>query len=164
MVDDGGAYEASAPFPCPDGLTPDDQEDCDGGIVEACDPTSPSPVPCQNGLGCVPQDCHGVIGKALAWAAATGVSIALYTVIDAQGVRAAPSAENPSIRARLDILSRPDLRIALTTACAAPDVTIITEARSAERIGGAWNRAYGFATVTLERSGWCGGSSVSSSR
>jgi drug/metabolite transporter (DMT)-like permease len=30
--------------------------------------------------------------KAIAWAAATGVSIALYTVIDAQGVRAAPSA------------------------------------------------------------------------
>lgn len=33
-----------------------------------------------------------VAPKALAWAAATGVSIALYTVIDAQGVRAAPSA------------------------------------------------------------------------
>ena len=30
--------------------------------------------------------------KALGWAVATGVSIALYTVIDAQGVRAAPSA------------------------------------------------------------------------
>ncbi|MCC7267773.1 MAG: EamA family transporter [Caulobacteraceae bacterium] len=30
--------------------------------------------------------------KALAWAAATGVTIALYTVIDAQGVRAAPTA------------------------------------------------------------------------
>jgi drug/metabolite transporter (DMT)-like permease len=30
--------------------------------------------------------------KALAWAAATGVCIALYTVLDAQGVRAAPSA------------------------------------------------------------------------
>ena len=131
-VDDGGTYEASAPFPCSDGLTPDDQEDggcqvssgygcclrgasgakaslcyervqvelgtachqggetfltclgsrddsvccfykgagnttnsrfradCDGGIVEACDPTGPSPVRCQNGLGCVAQDCHGV--------------------------------------------------------------------------------------------------------
>lgn len=30
--------------------------------------------------------------KALLWAAATGVTIALYTVIDAQGVRAAPTA------------------------------------------------------------------------
>lgn len=30
--------------------------------------------------------------KALAWAGATGVSIALYTVLDAQGVRAAPGA------------------------------------------------------------------------
>jgi drug/metabolite transporter (DMT)-like permease len=30
--------------------------------------------------------------KAIAWAGATGVCIALYTVIDAQGVRAAPSA------------------------------------------------------------------------
>jgi drug/metabolite transporter (DMT)-like permease len=30
--------------------------------------------------------------KALAWSALTGVTIALYTVIDAQGVRAAPSA------------------------------------------------------------------------
>jgi len=30
--------------------------------------------------------------KALMWAGATGVSIALYTVLDAQGVRAAPSA------------------------------------------------------------------------
>jgi drug/metabolite transporter (DMT)-like permease len=30
--------------------------------------------------------------KALAWAAATGVTIALYTVLDAQGVRAAPGA------------------------------------------------------------------------
>jgi drug/metabolite transporter (DMT)-like permease len=30
--------------------------------------------------------------RALGWATATGVSIALYTVIDAQGVRAAPSA------------------------------------------------------------------------
>ncbi len=30
--------------------------------------------------------------KALSWAIATGITIALYTVIDAQGVRAAPSA------------------------------------------------------------------------
>jgi drug/metabolite transporter (DMT)-like permease len=30
--------------------------------------------------------------KAIAWAGATGVCIALYTVVDAQGVRAAPSA------------------------------------------------------------------------
>src|SRR5207253_9816357 len=32
--------------------------------------------------------------RALAWSALTGVTIALYTVIDAQGVRAAPSAES----------------------------------------------------------------------
>ena len=31
-------------------------------------------------------------GKALAWAVATGACVALYTVIDAQGVRAAPGA------------------------------------------------------------------------
>ena len=30
--------------------------------------------------------------RALGWAGATGASIALYTVLDAQGVRAAPSA------------------------------------------------------------------------
>ncbi|MGH8174883.1 MAG: EamA family transporter [Steroidobacter sp.] len=35
---------------------------------------------------------HRVDRTAIAWAAATGVCIALYTVIDAQGVRAAPSA------------------------------------------------------------------------
>jgi drug/metabolite transporter (DMT)-like permease len=33
-----------------------------------------------------------VTARALAWSALTGVTIALYTVIDAQGVRAAPSA------------------------------------------------------------------------
>jgi drug/metabolite transporter (DMT)-like permease len=33
-----------------------------------------------------------VTGPALAWSALTGITIALYTVIDAQGVRAAPSA------------------------------------------------------------------------
>lgn len=33
-----------------------------------------------------------VNARAIAWACATGASIALYTVIDAQGVRAAPSA------------------------------------------------------------------------
>jgi drug/metabolite transporter (DMT)-like permease len=33
-----------------------------------------------------------VTRQALAWASATGLSIAVYTVIDAQGVRAAPSA------------------------------------------------------------------------
>jgi drug/metabolite transporter (DMT)-like permease len=52
------------------------------------------------GIGLV---CAGVIAiglgnrvdlRAVAWAAATGVSIALYTVIDAQGVRAAPSAQS----------------------------------------------------------------------
>jgi drug/metabolite transporter (DMT)-like permease len=37
---------------------------------------------------------HRVDLRAVAWAAATGVSIALYTVIDAQGVRAAPSAQS----------------------------------------------------------------------
>ena len=30
--------------------------------------------------------------RALGWALATGATIAIYTVIDAQGVRAAPSA------------------------------------------------------------------------
>jgi drug/metabolite transporter (DMT)-like permease len=35
---------------------------------------------------------RGVSREAIGWAAATGVMIALYTVIDAQGVRAAPSA------------------------------------------------------------------------
>jgi len=52
------------------------------------------------GIGLV---CAGVITvglgqhvnlKAVGWAAATGVSIAFYTVIDAQGVRAAPSAQS----------------------------------------------------------------------
>jgi drug/metabolite transporter (DMT)-like permease len=35
---------------------------------------------------------RSVSRSALAWATATGVSIAVYTVVDAQGVRAAPSA------------------------------------------------------------------------
>jgi drug/metabolite transporter (DMT)-like permease len=37
---------------------------------------------------------HRVNRSAIAWASATGVTIALYTVIDAQGVRAAPSAQS----------------------------------------------------------------------
>lgn len=35
---------------------------------------------------------HRVDLRAIGWAAATGVCIAIYTVVDAQGVRAAPSA------------------------------------------------------------------------
>ena len=37
---------------------------------------------------------RGVTRSAIAWATATGVTIAMYTVIDAQGVRAAPSAQS----------------------------------------------------------------------
>ncbi len=37
---------------------------------------------------------HNIDRRALGWAALTGGSIALYTVIDAQGVRAAPTAES----------------------------------------------------------------------
>ena len=37
---------------------------------------------------------RSVTRSAVAWATATGVTIALYTVIDAQGVRAAPSAQS----------------------------------------------------------------------
>jgi drug/metabolite transporter (DMT)-like permease len=52
------------------------------------------------GIGLV---CSGVLlvgagrtvsRSAIGWAAATGVSIAIYTVVDAQGVRAAPSAQS----------------------------------------------------------------------
>src|SRR5690349_19019814 len=41
------------------------------------------------------------------------------------------SALNPSMSARLDILSLPDFSTALTIACAAPDATIMTEASCA---------------------------------
>ena len=58
-------------------------------------------------------------GRTLAWSLLTGVTIALYTVIDAQGVRAAPSAPSYIVwvflilggghRRRLRPVARPDL-------------------------------------------------------
>lgn len=58
----------------------------------------PMSLPVAVGVACV---CVGVLAvglgrhvdrRSLGWALATGVSIAVYTVLDAQGVRAAPSA------------------------------------------------------------------------
>ena len=46
------------------------------------------------------------------------------------------SAENPSISARLDILSLPDFSTALTVACAAPEVSIIRLAMAADFMAG----------------------------
>lgn len=58
----------------------------------------PLSLPVAIGIGCVSAGVLAVgLGphvdrRSLGWALATGVSIAVYTVIDAQGVRAAPSA------------------------------------------------------------------------
>lgn len=66
-----------------------------GAVAVFHEPITPVTV---GGIGLV---CSGVMvvglgrhvdRRALGWALATGVTIALYTVIDAQGVRAAPSA------------------------------------------------------------------------
>jgi hypothetical protein len=69
---------------------------------------------------------------------------------------ATSSALNPSISARLAILSPPDFRIALTLACAAPEATIMAAAiwtwvtpANETGVGGAVSPASSFAEVVV---------------